>query len=59
VNSTIPSKSSLSEGGGGWRKTFKISSKIATSFRVPGLISLSLLSRYFKGISKETSADLS
>ena len=53
VNSTILSKSSLSKGGGGWRKTFKISSEIATPMRVFGVISLSLLTEYFKGIPKK------
>ena len=36
VYSTILSKFSLSERGGGWRKTFKISSKTPTSFRKSG-----------------------
>ena len=36
VYSTILSKFYLSEGGGGWRKTFKFSSKTTTSFRKSG-----------------------
>ena len=33
VNSTILPKLSLSEGGGGWRKTFKISFKMTTFYQ--------------------------
>jgi hypothetical protein len=36
VNSTILSKLSLSEGGGGWRKTSKILSEITISLRKSG-----------------------
>jgi len=48
-------KLSLSKGGDGWRKTFKISSKIISSHRKFNSLSLSDLLGYFKGLPEKNS----
>jgi len=57
VNSTILSNLSLSGGGGGWGKTFKISSEITISFRKSGSYLYLTSENILKVSQKETFVD--